>query len=138
MAHCAVPEIPLSERRTFTMGEVAALLGMSVATLYAERARGRLRTIRLAGRRLITREALDAYVATARRDTSRSNTRPETEPPRENEQQSRPASAIPPTAPRQVNRGNHPKEKSRPPADGDRPSISLSPLKEEHQRDDTY
>lgn len=68
MAHCAVPRIPLSERHTYTMGEVAALLGMSVATLYAERARGRLRTIRLAGRRLITREALEAYIATARRD----------------------------------------------------------------------
>jgi excisionase family DNA binding protein len=69
MSHCAIPEIPLSERRTFTMGEVAALLGMSVATLYAERARGRLRTIRLAGRRLITRDDLDAYVAAAGRDT---------------------------------------------------------------------
>jgi excisionase family DNA binding protein len=68
MAHCVVPTIPLTERRTFTMGEVAALLGMSVATLYAERARGRLRTIRLAGRRLIEREALEAYIATARRD----------------------------------------------------------------------
>lgn len=68
MNDCAVPELPLSERRTFTMGEVAALLGMSVATLYAERARGRLRTIRLAGRRLIEREALEAYIATARRD----------------------------------------------------------------------
>jgi excisionase family DNA binding protein len=70
MAHCAVPGIPFTERRTFTMGEVAALLGMSVATLYAERARGRLLTIRLAGRRLITREALEAYIATARGDTS--------------------------------------------------------------------
>ncbi len=69
MAHCAVPGIPLTERRAYTMGEVAALLGMSVATLYAERARGRLQTIRLAGRRLITREALEAYVAAARRDT---------------------------------------------------------------------
>jgi excisionase family DNA binding protein len=70
MAHCAVPGIPLSERRTYTMGEVAALLGMSVATLYTERARGRLQTIRLAGRRLITRDALEAYIATARRDSS--------------------------------------------------------------------
>jgi excisionase family DNA binding protein len=68
MSHCAIPEIPLSERRTFSMGEVAALLGMSVATLYAERARGRLRTIRLAGRRLITRDDLDAYVAAAGHD----------------------------------------------------------------------
>ena len=68
MAHCAVPGIPLSERRTYSHGEVAALMGMSVATLYAERARGRLRTIRLAGRRLITRDALEAYLATAGRD----------------------------------------------------------------------
>lgn len=68
MSYCAIPEIPLSERRTFSMGEVAALLGMSVATLYAERARGRLRTIRLAGRRLITRDDLDAYVAAAGHD----------------------------------------------------------------------
>jgi excisionase family DNA binding protein len=76
MCHCAIPEIPLSQRRTFTMGEVAALLGMSVATLYAERARGRLRTIRLAGRRLITREALDAYVAAAGRDIGQSDGAP--------------------------------------------------------------
>ncbi len=68
MTHCAVPGSPLSDRRAYSMGEVAALLGMSVATLYAERARGRLRTIRLAGRRLIEREALEAYIATARRD----------------------------------------------------------------------
>jgi excisionase family DNA binding protein len=77
MTHCAVPQVPFSERRTFTMGEVAALLGMSVATLYAERARGRLRTIRLAGRRLITREALDAYVAAARPDTAHRRPRSE-------------------------------------------------------------
>jgi len=52
----------------FTIGEVAAMLGMSVATLYAERARGRLQTTRLAGRRLITRDQLNQYLATARRD----------------------------------------------------------------------
>ncbi len=69
MAHCAVPGIPFNERRAYTMGEVAALLGMSVATLYAERARGRLQTIKLAGRRLVTREALAAYIAAAQRDT---------------------------------------------------------------------
>jgi excisionase family DNA binding protein len=57
----------------FSLGEVAAMLGMSVATLYAERARGHLETIRLAGRRLVTREALNAYIATANRETRRSD-----------------------------------------------------------------
>jgi excisionase family DNA binding protein len=62
MTHCVVPTVPLTERRTYTMGEAAALVRLSVSTLYAERARGRLETIKLAGRRLITREALDAYM----------------------------------------------------------------------------
>jgi excisionase family DNA binding protein len=68
MVHCLTPTISLSERRAYTMGEAAALLGMSVSTLYAERARGRLRTSKLAGRRLVTREQLDTYIAAANRD----------------------------------------------------------------------
>jgi excisionase family DNA binding protein len=71
MAHCTTPDIPLSERRAYTMGEAAALLGISVATAYMERARGRLQTIKLAGRRLVTREALDAYIAEADCDIAR-------------------------------------------------------------------
>jgi excisionase family DNA binding protein len=110
MTHCAIPEIPLSERRTFTMGEVAALLGVSVATLYAERARGRLRTIRLAGRRLITREALNAYVATARRDVGQSDMGPEAERLLGNEQQCPRASAltVAPASRRQMNQESRP------------------------------
>jgi hypothetical protein len=46
-----------------------------------------------------------------------------------------PSVAVP--LPRQVNHGNRITEKGRPPADGDRPSISFSPLKEEHQHDDS-
>jgi excisionase family DNA binding protein len=65
MTHCVVPSIPLTERRAYTMGEAAALVRLSISTLYAERARGRLETIKLAGRRLITREQLDAYIAAA-------------------------------------------------------------------------
>jgi excisionase family DNA binding protein len=68
MSHCSVPTIALRERETLTMGEAAALLGVSVSTLYAERDRGRLATIRLAGRRLITRPQLDAYIAAAGHD----------------------------------------------------------------------
>ncbi len=68
MAHCRRPTLPFDDRMAFSFGEVAAMLGMSVATLYAEKARGRLQTIRLAGRRLVTREALNAYIATANRE----------------------------------------------------------------------
>jgi len=65
MAHCRRPTLTFDDRMAFSLGEVAAMLGMSVATLYAERARGRLQTIRLAGRRLVTREALNAYIGAA-------------------------------------------------------------------------
>jgi hypothetical protein len=68
MAHCKRPALPFDERVAFSLGEVAAMLGMSVATLYAERARGRLLTIRLAGRRLVTRDQLRQYLAMANRD----------------------------------------------------------------------
>ena len=46
MAHCNVPQIPLTDRLTFTIGEAAGLLGISVATAYEERARGRLHDAR--------------------------------------------------------------------------------------------
>lgn len=68
MAHCKRPTLPLNDRVAFSLGEVAAMLGMSVATLYAERTRGRLQTIRLAGRRLVTRDQLSQYLAMAHRD----------------------------------------------------------------------
>ena len=68
MAHCKRPTLPFDDRMAFSLGEVAALLGLSVATLYAERTRGRLQTIRLAGRRLVTRDQLNEYLAIAHRD----------------------------------------------------------------------
>jgi excisionase family DNA binding protein len=139
MAHCAVPGIPLTERRTYTMGEVAALLGMSVATLYAERARGRLRTIRLAGRRLITREALDAYVATARRDMGQSDMGPEAERLLDNEQQSRLASTLPvaPASPRHINRGNRETNKAGPLPTGTGLQFCSPRSRKNNQHDDT-
>jgi excisionase family DNA binding protein len=59
VVHCVVPDIPFSERRTFTLGEVAGLLGVTVSTLYAMRKRGELSTIKIAGRTLVTRAELD-------------------------------------------------------------------------------
>ena len=59
MAHCAVPEIPLHDRRTFSLGEVSALTGLCVATLYSLISRGQLQSIKVGGRRLVTTEALN-------------------------------------------------------------------------------
>jgi excisionase family DNA binding protein len=66
MAHVLIPKIPLAERKTFTLGEVAGLTGLSVGTLYNLMSDGRLKTIKIAGRRLVAREALDALVGTPR------------------------------------------------------------------------
>jgi excisionase family DNA binding protein len=52
----------MSERAAYTMGQGSALTNLSIATLYAEIHRGKLRTIKVGGRRLIPREALEAYL----------------------------------------------------------------------------
>ena len=62
MPHCEIPVLPMSERRAFTIGETAALVRLSIATLYNEMKRGRLRTIKVGGRRLVTREAIDEFL----------------------------------------------------------------------------
>jgi excisionase family DNA binding protein len=62
MAHVSIPKIRLAERKTFTLGEAAALTGLSVGTLYNLMSNGRLRTIKIGGRRLVACEALDALL----------------------------------------------------------------------------
>ena len=62
MAHVSIPEIPLAERKTFSLGEAAGLTGLCVSTLYNLMGHGRLQTIKVGGRRLVTREALDALL----------------------------------------------------------------------------
>jgi excisionase family DNA binding protein len=59
MAHCAVPEIPFRDRRSFSLGEVSGLTGLCVATLYSLIGRGQLKSIKVGGRRLVTTEALN-------------------------------------------------------------------------------
>ena len=59
MPHVFSPSVPLSERQAFTMGEAASLLGLSISYLYILRERGLLRTIKIGGRRLVPRDALD-------------------------------------------------------------------------------
>jgi excisionase family DNA binding protein len=62
-ALCAIPEIPLRDRRTFSLGEVSALTGLCVATLYSLISRGQLKSIKVGGRRLVTTEALNQLLS---------------------------------------------------------------------------
>jgi len=48
-------------RKTYTPTEVAHILGLKPATIYAELSRGQLRAYHLGRRRLITEEQLQAY-----------------------------------------------------------------------------
>jgi excisionase family DNA binding protein len=62
MPHCTIPTIPLSERRAFTIGEIAALTRLSIASVYKQINTGHLVSIKLAGRRLVRAEDLDAFL----------------------------------------------------------------------------
>jgi excisionase family DNA binding protein len=62
VAHVHTPNIPIALQRAYTLGEVAALTRLSIATLYKEISAGRLLSKKLAGRRLVLREDLDAFL----------------------------------------------------------------------------
>jgi excisionase family DNA binding protein len=64
MPHCAVPEIRLSDRACFSVSEVAAIAGLSVSFVYVLMERGILRSVKLGGRRLVPREALEELLNT--------------------------------------------------------------------------
>ena len=59
MPHATVPDVALNERACFSVGEAAALAGLSVSFLYVLLQRGALRSVKLGGRRLIPRVALE-------------------------------------------------------------------------------
>lgn len=63
MPHCLVPEVSLADRACFSVGEAAALAGLSVSFLYVLMERGTLRSVKLGARRLIPREALEELLA---------------------------------------------------------------------------
>lgn len=52
-----------TERVAYSIPEAAELLGVGRTTLYAEVAAGRLATVTIGRRRLVTRDAIDAYLA---------------------------------------------------------------------------
>ena len=59
------PQISIAERRTLTVDEVAAVLGISRATIYNLISDGELESVRIRGRRLVAREQIDALIAKA-------------------------------------------------------------------------
>jgi predicted site-specific integrase-resolvase len=58
LPHAQLPDIPVKDRVAFSLSEVAALTGFAVSTLYKWMRAGRLRTRKVAGRRIVTPEAL--------------------------------------------------------------------------------
>ena len=62
MPHARIANVPIEDRAAFSLGEVAGLIGMSVSGLYLLIGRGELRSIRVGGRRLVTRQALNEFL----------------------------------------------------------------------------
>jgi excisionase family DNA binding protein len=59
MPHARVAPVPLSDRAAFSLAEVSGLTGLSISGLYQLINRGKLRSVRVGGRRLVRREALE-------------------------------------------------------------------------------
>lgn len=62
-ARMSVPDVPLSERVTLTVLECAALLGIGERVVWELVGRGDLFSVKVKGRRLVPRSALDAYIS---------------------------------------------------------------------------
>jgi excisionase family DNA binding protein len=62
MPHARVAHVPISDRAAFSLAEVAGLTGLSISGLYLLINRGELRSVRVGGRRLVRREALEGLL----------------------------------------------------------------------------
>jgi excisionase family DNA binding protein len=62
MTHCGKPFVPLSERLGYDVGETAALINSSVSFVYELIRRGELETVKVGGRRIVPRWALEALL----------------------------------------------------------------------------
>jgi excisionase family DNA binding protein len=51
------------EKRALRINEASALYGISRSTIYKMRAAGTLRTVKIGGRRLVPRDALEALIS---------------------------------------------------------------------------
>lgn len=58
MPHARIPVIPLADRRAYSPAEVAAVTGFSLSFIYEQIKSGTLRSRKIAGRRIVTAEAL--------------------------------------------------------------------------------
>jgi excisionase family DNA binding protein len=63
MPHCGKPVVPLSERLGYDVGETAALINSSVSFVYELIRRGELETVKVGGRRIVPRWALEALLS---------------------------------------------------------------------------
>lgn len=55
--------VSTNDRRALRVNEAAALYGISRSTIYVLMARGTRRTVKIAGRRLVPRDAIEALIA---------------------------------------------------------------------------
>ena len=62
MPHARVANVPIEDRAAYSLGEVAGLIGMSISGLYLLIGRGELQSVRVGGRRLVTRQALNDFL----------------------------------------------------------------------------
>jgi excisionase family DNA binding protein len=62
MPHARVADVQIEHRAAFSLAEVAGLTGLSISGLYLLIGRGELRSVRVGGRRLVTRQALNEFL----------------------------------------------------------------------------
>jgi hypothetical protein len=63
MPHARKVEIPLEHRKAYSLAEVSGMTGFAVSTLYKLMEAERLKTKKIAGRRIVTPEALQELLA---------------------------------------------------------------------------
>jgi hypothetical protein len=61
--HAKKAKIRFKDRRAYSLAEVAGLTGLAISTLYKLMASGRLKTTKIAGRRVVTAEAFEELLA---------------------------------------------------------------------------
>jgi predicted DNA-binding transcriptional regulator AlpA len=57
--HAKKAKVRFKDRRCYSLAEVAGLTGFAISTLYKLMASGRLKTKKVAGRRIVTVEAVE-------------------------------------------------------------------------------
>jgi hypothetical protein len=73
MPHSRAAHVPLKDRRAYSFAEVAGLTGFAISTLYKLMNAGVLRTNKIAGRRIVTPDALEDLLRASSSATSPSD-----------------------------------------------------------------